>query len=80
MAFATQTARRDGDADGSMIVIKASGYGPIYSIDTSIMGGMGEPVVVETPLSFKRTGEKSISHQSFEAFFTDMIRSAIQEL
>lgn len=80
VAFATQTARRDGDADGAMIVIKASGYGPIYSIDTSIMGNTGEPVVVETPLSFKRTGEKRISHQSFEAFFTDMIRSAIQEL
>ncbi|MFK3725188.1 SMI1/KNR4 family protein [Pseudomonas monteilii] len=80
VAFATQTARSEGDADSSMIVIMASGYGPIYSIDTSIIGGTGEPVIIETPLSFKRTGEKIIIYQSFEAFFTDMIRSAIREL
>ncbi|MFJ4054301.1 SMI1/KNR4 family protein [Pseudomonas sp. NPDC089743] len=80
VAFATKSARADGDADSSMIVIKASGYGPIYSIDTSIIGDDGEPVVVETELSFKRTGEKNVIHQSFREFFSDMIRQAIKEL
>lgn len=80
VAFATRSARVDGDADDYMIVVKASGYGPIYSIDTSIMGSTGEPVVVETELSFKRTGEKNVIHQSFEDFFTNMVRRSIREL
>ena len=80
VAFATKSARADGDADDSMIVVKASGYGPIYSIDTSIVGATGEPAVVETELSFKRTKDKNIIYQSFEEFFIDMVRQAIREL
>ncbi|MNJ36633.1 SMI1/KNR4 family protein [Pseudomonas fluorescens] len=80
VAFATKSARADGDADDSMIVVKASGYGPIYSIDTSIIGSSGEPVIVETELSFKRTKEKNVIYQDFQEFFSDMIRQAIKEL
>lgn len=78
VAFATKSARADGDADESMIVVKASGYGPIYSIDTSIIGDSGEPVVVETEPSFKRVKEKNIIYQSFEEFFSDTVRQAIK--
>ncbi|HDS1130711.1 TPA: SMI1/KNR4 family protein [Stenotrophomonas maltophilia] len=80
VAFATRSARVDGDADDSMIVVKSSGYGPIYSIDTSIIGESGEPVIVETELSFKRTKEKNVIYQSFGDFITDMVKQAIQEL
>ncbi|MDO7912721.1 SMI1/KNR4 family protein [Pseudomonas sp. 22-AL-CL-001] len=80
VAFVTKGARARGDADSSMIVVKSSGYGPIYSIDTSIIGSTGEPVVVETELSFKRTGEKNVIYQNFEEFFVSMIREAIAEL
>lgn len=55
-----------------MIVIKSSGYGPIYSIDTSIIGEAGEPVVVETELSFKRDGDKNVICKSFEDFFVTL--------
>jgi len=78
--FATKTARSLGDADSSMIVIKVSGYGPIYSIDTSKVGETGEPVVVETELSFKRDGQKSVIFKSFEDFFCESIRRSIKEL
>jgi hypothetical protein len=77
VAFATKSARADGDADASMIVVKASGYGPIYSIDTSNIGSSGEPVVVETELSFKHTKEKNVVYQSFEEFLNDSIRQSI---
>ncbi|WP_256675116.1 SMI1/KNR4 family protein [Pseudomonas sp. URMO17WK12:I11] len=40
VAFARKSARGDGGPDDSMIVVKASGYGPIYSIDTSIVGAL----------------------------------------
>jgi len=80
VAFATRSARDDGSADDSMIVVKASGYGPIYSIDTSITGAAGEPVVVETELSFKRTKDKRVIYQSFQEFFSDMISQAIKNL
>lgn len=80
VAFVTKSARARGDADDSMIVVKSSGYGPIYSVDTSIIGSAGEPVVVETELSFKRSGEKNVIYQDFGEFFTDMIREAIAEL
>jgi len=63
-----------------MIVIKASGYGPIYSIDTSKVGETGEPVVVETELSFKKDGQKSVIFKSFEDFFCESIRQSIKEL
>lgn len=80
VAFATKSAREVGDADDSMIVVKASGYGPIYSIDTSIIGAAGEPVVVETELSFKRTKDKKVIYQDFQEFFSDTVRQAIKEL
>ncbi|WP_442109124.1 SMI1/KNR4 family protein [Pseudomonas sp. NUPR-001] len=80
VAFATKSARADGDADDSMIVVKASGYGPIYSIDTSVIGESGEPVIVETKPSFKRTKEKNIIYHSFQGFFSDMVGQAIKEL
>lgn len=80
VVFATKSARADGDANESMIVVKASGYGPIYSIDVSALGTTGEPVVVETQLSFKRTKEKNVIYQSFEEFFVGSIRQAIREL
>ncbi|CAI3797800.1 hypothetical protein GLGCALEP_01918 [Pseudomonas sp. MM221] len=80
VAFATKSARADGDADEFMVVVKASGYGPIYSIDTSIIGASGEPVIVETELSFKRTKEKIVIYQSFKEFFVDTVRQAIREL
>ncbi|MNF15469.1 hypothetical protein D3C80_2180960 [compost metagenome] len=63
-----------------MIVVKASGYGQIYSIDTSIIGSSGEPVIVETELSFKRTKEKNVIYQDFQEIFSDMVRQAIKEL
>jgi hypothetical protein len=78
--FATQDARSLGDADENMIVIKSSGYGPMYSIDTSIIGETGEPAVVLTELSFKRDGEKLVVYQCFEDFFCDSIRQSINEL
>jgi hypothetical protein len=78
--FATKNARSLGDADNGMIVIKSSGYGPIYSIDTSIIGEAGEPVVVETELSFKRDGDKNVICKSFEDFFCASVRQAIKDL
>jgi len=78
--FATKTARSLGDADSSMIVIGASGYGPIYSIDTSRVGETGEPVVVETELSFKRDGQKKVIFKSFGDFFCESVRQSIKEL
>lgn len=80
VAFATKSARAAGDADEKMVVIKASGYGPIFSIDTSILGERGEAVVVETELSFKRDGEKKIAFQSFEDFFISTIMEAIEDM
>ncbi|MEB6589206.1 MULTISPECIES: SMI1/KNR4 family protein [Pseudomonas] len=80
VAFATKSARADGAADESMIVVKASGYGPIYSIDTSILGTTGEPVIVETAFSLKCTKEKNIIYQSFELFIGETVRQAIREL
>jgi hypothetical protein len=63
-----------------MVVIKSSGYGPIYSIDTSNIGETGEPVVVETELSFKRDGEKNVIFNNFEDFFCESVRQSIKEL
>lgn len=80
VAFATKRARADGDADEKMVIIKASGYGPIFSIDASIVGKRGEAVIVETKLSFKRDGEKKIAFQSFEDFFISTIMEAIEDI
>ncbi len=76
--FATKNARLLGDADDAMVVIKSSGFGPIYSIDTSQVRSSGESLIVETELSFKRNGEKKIISNSFEDFLVDSIRDAIK--
>ncbi|WP_296185847.1 SMI1/KNR4 family protein [Pseudomonas sp. UBA1879] len=78
--FATRDARAVGDADSTMIVVKASGYGPIFSIDTSQLSPSGESPIVQTELSFKRDGVKTVLYDSFEAFFCDTVRTAIAEL
>ena len=78
--FATKTTRDRGDADSAMIVVKASGYGPVFSIDTSQLSPSGEAVVVLTELSFKRDGAKEVMYESFEAFFCDTVRTSIAEL
>ncbi|UFH49888.1 SMI1/KNR4 family protein [Pseudomonas sp. KNUC1026] len=78
--FATETARSQGDADAGMIVVKSSGYGPIYSIDTHSLGSSGKPAVVETGLSFKRDKLKVLAYDSFEAFFSATVRQAILDV
>lgn len=78
--FATKDARDLRDADSTMIVVKASGYGPIFSIDTSQLSPTGESPVVQTELCFKRDGVKTVLHDSFEEFFCDTVRTAISEL
>lgn len=80
VVFATNTARSQGNADTAMIVVKASGYGPIYSIDTSIVSDKGECPVIETELSYKRDGKKVVISESFEDFFCNSIRQAIKSL
>ncbi|MBC3949866.1 SMI1/KNR4 family protein [Pseudomonas folii] len=78
--FATMSARSQGDADSKMIVIQSSGYGPIYSIDTSISSGPNEHPIIETELSFKREASKLIIFESYEDFFLSTVRNAIKEL
>ncbi|OAT76891.1 cell wall assembly/cell proliferation coordinating protein [Mangrovibacter phragmitis] len=78
--FATNSARSLGDISNKMIKIKSSGYGPSYSIDTEIIGDSGEPVIVETELSFKRTGDKVIIAQSYGEFIFNQIREAIEDI
>lgn len=78
--FATMSARSQGDADSQMIVIQSSGYGPIYSIDTSISSGSGEHPIIETELSFKRDASKKIIFESYEDFFLSTVRNAIKDL
>lgn len=78
--FATKDARATGDITNKMIKIKSSGYGPSYSIDTEMLGAAGEPVVVETELSFKRTGEKKFVAESFGDFLLSNIKEAIEDL
>ncbi|MGV7963982.1 SMI1/KNR4 family protein [Photorhabdus tasmaniensis] len=78
--YVTKQARDSGDIDEGMIKIKSSGYGPSYSIDTSIKGKTGEAVVVETELSFKRDGAKNIIADSYAEFLLEEIRQAIEDL
>lgn len=63
-----------------MVVIKSSGYGPIYSIDTAVVGDDGESPIIETELSFKREADKLIVAKSFEDFISGSIRDAIKAL
>jgi len=50
-------ARKFADIDNNLILIKSSGYGPLFSNDMSVQND-GEAAVVETDLSFKRDGSK----------------------
>ncbi|MCF5222740.1 hypothetical protein ALP36_03567 [Pseudomonas syringae pv. coriandricola] len=78
--FATMKARSQGDADSKMVVIYSSGYGPIYSIDTSINSGPNENPIIETELSFKRDPVKKTVFENYETFLLSTIRKAIEEL
>ncbi|AYH03392.1 SMI1/KNR4 family protein [Pectobacterium parmentieri] len=78
--FSTVDAREQGDISSSMIKIKSSGYGPSYSIDTDVTGKIGEPVVVETSLAFKKYGEKTIIADNFGEFFLNQIEEAIEQI
>lgn len=78
--FVTKGAREMGDIDDGMIKIKSSGYGPSFSIDTKIVGKSGEPVIVETELSFKYTGIKTIIADNFSEFLLVEIERAIEDL
>lgn len=78
--FATQEARANGDISDKMVKIKSSGYGPSYSIDMDVLGNSGEPVVVETELSYKRTGEKNVIADSYGEFLLSQIKEAVEDL
>ncbi|EOG1934965.1 SMI1/KNR4 family protein [Providencia stuartii] len=78
--FVTKGARAIGDIDDGMIKIKSSGYGPSFSIDTNIIGNSGEPVIVETELSFKQNGIKKIIADNFAEFLLAEIEQAIENL
>lgn len=57
--YTTLRARELGDIDNNMVLIKSSGYGPLFCIDLSVQVN-GEAVVVETDLSFKIDGSKKL--------------------
>ncbi|QQA75774.1 SMI1/KNR4 family protein [Pectobacterium parmentieri] len=69
--------RKLGDIDNGMVQIKSSGYGPVFSIDTSMLGESGEAVVVETALSFKRDHNKVVVAQSFADFLLHEIEESL---
>lgn len=75
--YATLEARKLGNIDNAMIQIKSSGYGPIFSIDTLMLGKTGEAVVVETALSFKRDNNKIVVAQSFADFLLSEIEESL---
>lgn len=78
--FITNSARARGDVSNRMVVIKSSGYGPVYSIDADTIGSIGEPVIVETKLSYKRTKEKRVVADNYGAFLLSEIKNSIQDL
>lgn len=78
--FVTQNFREQGDISDKMIIIKSSGYGPLFSIDTETIGTSGEPVIVETELSFKRDGIKKIVADNYGEFILKSISEAIEDL
>ncbi|MBC1987264.1 SMI1/KNR4 family protein [Listeria sp. FSL L7-0478] len=75
--YATEQARALGDINKELIMIKNSGYGSIFSIDTSTIGDAGEPVVVETQLSFKHNAEKRIVADNFGEFLLVEIEESL---
>ena len=76
--FVTQEARKLGDIDENMIQIKSSGYGPIFSIDKSIIGSNGEAAIVETELSFKRDKYKKVVANNFSEFLLNEIKNSLK--
>ncbi|YCH29932.1 hypothetical protein M1D48_17590 [Erwinia sp. D4-22] len=78
--FATQKSREQGDVSDKMIMIKSSGYGPSFSIDTETIGISGEPVIVETELSFKRDGIKRAVADNYGEFILNSITESIEDL
>lgn len=77
VSYVTLEARRLGDIDDKMIKILSSGYGPSYSLDLSMIGSNGEPIVVKTELSFKREGNKDIIAKSFVEFLFQEIKNSL---
>ncbi|ELY4323839.1 SMI1/KNR4 family protein [Cronobacter turicensis] len=79
VGYTTLKARELGDIDNTMILIKSSGYGPLFAIDVSVQKH-GEAVVVETDLSFKREGSKKIVAKSFAEFLIHEIEDSLDDL
>lgn len=78
--FATKAARDRGDISERMIIIKSSGYGPSFCIDTSGDSSSTSVPVVEVDFSFKRGGIKKQVAESFGEFFLNEIEKAVAEL
>ncbi|EOF5434749.1 SMI1/KNR4 family protein [Salmonella enterica] len=76
--YVTIEARKLGDVDGEMIKILSSGYGPSFSIDVSTLSETGEAVIVETELSFKREGNKSVVANNFAEFLLGEILASLE--
>ncbi|EOW6744293.1 SMI1/KNR4 family protein [Cronobacter dublinensis] len=65
--------------DNQMILIKSSGYGPLFSIDMSVQND-GEAAVVETDLSFKSDGSKKIVAKTFADFLIREVKASLGDL
>lgn len=62
-----------------MVKVLSSGYGPSFSIDTSIKNENGEFAVVETELSFKRNGSNKIVAYNFAELLLQEIEASLEE-
>ncbi|OUS14093.1 cell wall assembly/cell proliferation coordinating protein [Gammaproteobacteria bacterium 53_120_T64] len=78
--FCTQVARERGDISKDMIKIKSSGYGQSFSIDISQINKDGAAPVVETEISYKHDGNKSVIANSFSEFLLAEIQNSVDEL
>lgn len=77
--YVTLEARKAGDIDHNMVKVLSSGYGPSFSIETSIKNENGEFTVVETELSFKRDVSKKIVAYTFAEFLLQEIEASLEE-
>ncbi|EKM0151911.1 hypothetical protein OYO92_003849 [Cronobacter dublinensis] len=59
-----------------MVLIKSSGYGPLFSIDMSVQND-GEAAVVETDLSFKIDGSKKIVAKNFAEYLIREVKASL---
>lgn len=75
--FATKDAQKKGEISNEMILVQESGDGYVYCIDWSIVNKNGEPAVVEVPLSYRDTGEKSVVSDNFGEFLITRIQENI---